>query len=98
MSKTALHQRTTHVLIVTSKTDSHPIPRYVFTFRTIDRLEERGVERVSARDDLQREIEPSLVKTNIEIINVFNSSVGKTSDRQTGTHMGFSWHINTILN
>ena len=63
---------------------------------TIDHMEERGVERVSAQDDLQRETEPSLIKTNIEII--FNISVGKTSDRKNGTHMDFSWRIYTVLN
>ena len=61
-----------------NKTSHHQSPggeRKYTKHHTIDLLEERGVERVSAQDDLQREIEPSLVKTNIEII--FNSNVRK---------------------
>jgi len=95
MSKTALHQRTTHVLIVTSKTDSHPILRYVFTFRTIDRLEERGVERSSARRSFLKGRDCR--RQSDEHWKRFKDNTGNTSVRRDGAHMGISERIDTIL-
>ena len=57
--------------------------------RIIDRLEERGVERGSARRS-------SLKGRERAIVNQMN--IGKTSERGCGPHMGFSERTDTILN
>ena len=63
---------------------------------TIDRLEERGVERGSARRSSSKGRERAIVnQTNIGTDSNF---VGETSGRRRGAHMGFSERINTILN
>ena len=64
---------------------------------TIDRLEERGVERRSARRSSLKGRERAIVsQTNIGIVS--NATLGETSERRGGAHMGFSERIDTILN
>ena len=64
---------------------------------TVDRLEERGVERGSARRSSLKGRERAIVnQTNIGTVS--KATLGKTSDSQGGVHMGFSERIDTILN
>ena len=64
---------------------------------TIDRLEERGLERGSARrSSLKRTREGH--RQSDEHWNRFEGNVGETSERQGGAHVGFSERIDTILN
>ena len=64
---------------------------------TIDRLEERGVERGSAgRSSFERTREGH--RQSDEHWNRFKGNVGETSDRRGAAHMGFSERIDTILN
>ena len=64
---------------------------------TIDRLEERGVERGSARRFfLERTREGH--RQSDEHWNRFKDNAGENSERQGGAHMGFSERIDTILN
>ena len=55
---------------------------------TIDRLEERGTEKGSARR--------SSLKGRT--LDRFKGNAGGTSERRGGAHMGFSERIDTILN
>ena len=61
---------------------------------TINRLEERGVERGNAQQSSLRGLERAIVnQTNIGTI------LGKqTLERRGGAHMGLPRHIDTILN
>ena len=64
---------------------------------TIDRLEERGVERGSARLTIflwkdEREGH----RQSDEHWNRFKGNAGETSERRGGAHMGFSERIDTI--
>ena len=61
---------------------------------TIDRLEERGVERGSVRRSLDERGPPSIRRN----WNRFKGSVGETCDRWGGALMGFSERIDTTLN
>ena len=64
---------------------------------TIDRLEERGVERGSARrSSLKGRERVTVSQTNIG--TCFKSSVGETAERRDGAHMGISEHTHIILN
>ena len=64
---------------------------------TIDRLEEKGVERGSARRSSLKGRERAIVsQTNIG--TVFQGNVGETSERRGEAHMGFSERLDTILN
>ena len=64
---------------------------------TIDRLEERGMERGSARRSSLIGRERAIVsQTNIGIVS--KATVGETSERRDGAHMGVSERIATILN
>ena len=64
----------------------------------IDRLEERGVERGSARRSSLKGRERAIVdKTNIGTVS--QATLGKlTSERRGGAHMGISERINATLN
>ena len=63
---------------------------------TIDRLEERGVERGSARRSSLKGRERAIVsQTNIGTL--WKATLGKLL-RRDGAHVGFSECINTILN
>ena len=58
---------------------------------TIDRLEERSVERGSARRSSLKGRKWAIVnQTNIG--TCFKSNVGETAERRDGAHMGFSEH------
>ena len=59
---------------------------------TIDRLEERGVERGSARRSSLKG------RQSDEHWNRFNGNFGETSERRSAVHMGFSEPIDTVLN
>ena len=60
-------------------------------------LEERGVERGSARQSSLRGRERAIVnQTNIGTIS--KPTLGETSESRDGAHMGFSERIDTILN
>ena len=62
----------------------------------IDRQEERGVERGSARLSSLKGREGH--RQSDELWNRFKGNVEKTSERRGGAHMGFSEDIDTILN
>ena len=61
-------------------------------YHTIDRLEERGVERASARRSSLKGRERAIVK------QTFQLEPFQTSDRRGGAQVGFSERIYTILN
>ena len=64
---------------------------------TTDRLEERGVERGNARRSSLKGRERAIVnQTNIETVS--KTTLGETSERRSGAHMGFSESIDNILN
>ena len=64
-------------------------------YHTIDRPEERGAERGSARrSSLKRTREGH--RQSDEHWNCFKGNVGEPSERRGGTHMGFSERIDTI--
>ena len=63
---------------------------------TIDRLEERGVERGSARRSSSKGRDRAIFSQN-EHLNLLKSNIGENSDRRDGAHMCFSEHIDTIL-
>ena len=64
---------------------------------TIDRLEEKGVERGSARRSSLRGRERAIVnQTNSGPVS--KATDGETSERKGGAHVGFSERIVTILN
>ena len=64
---------------------------------TIDRLEERGVERGSARRSSLKGRERAIVsQTNIGTVS--KATLWETSERRGGAQMGFSKRIDTILN
>ena len=75
---------------------------------TIDHLEERGMERGSARQSSLKGQERAIINQTIKSSmkpwnhdkhwNHFKGNVGETSDRWGGAHVGFSKHIDTILN
>ena len=63
---------------------------------TTDRLEERGVERGSARrSSLKRTRERH--RQSDEHWNRFKGHVGETSERRGGAHMGFSERMGVLL-
>ena len=67
---------------------------------TSDRLEERGVQRGSARRSSLKGREatrPSSIRQTLEPFQRQRWGL-ETSDRGAGEHMGFSGRINTILN
>ena len=64
---------------------------------TIDRLEERSVERGSARRSSLKRTRKGHRQSN-EHWNRFKGNVGETSERRGGAYMGFSERIDTILN
>ena len=64
---------------------------------TIDHLEERGVERGSARRSSLKGMRAGHHQSD-EHWNFFKGDSGETSDRWDGAHMGFSERIDTILN
>ena len=64
---------------------------------TIDRLEERGVERGSARRSSFERTREGLRQSD-EHWNRFKGNAGETSERRGGARMGFSERIDTILN
>ena len=66
-------------------------------YHTIDRLEERSVQRGSARRSSLKGRGPSSVR-QILYWNCFKCDGGETSDRRDGAHTGFSERIETILN
>ena len=59
---------------------------------TIDCLEERGVERGSARRERESH------RQSDEHWNRFKGNVGETFERQSGAPMGFTERLDTILN
>ena len=63
-----------------------------------DRLEEKGVERGSARRSSLKGRERDIVnQTNIRTVS--KATLGKTSERRGGAHiMGFPERVDTILN
>ena len=64
---------------------------------TTDRLEERGVERGSARRSSLKGRERAIVNlTNIGTVS--KATLGDTSERRSGAHMGFSESTDNILN
>ena len=64
---------------------------------TIDRLEERGVERGSARRSSLKGRERVIVsQTNIGTVS--KAKLGQLLERRGGAQMGFSQRIDTILN
>ena len=64
---------------------------------TINRLEERGVERGNARRSSLKGREKAIVlQTNIGTFS--KATLGETSERRDGAHIGFSERIDTILN
>ena len=63
---------------------------------TIDRLEERGVERGSARRSSSKGRDRAIVSQN-EHLNLLKSNIGENCDRRDGAPMCFSEHIDTIL-
>ena len=71
---------------------------------TIDRLEERGVDRASARRSslkgreraIKDERGPSSIRRTVEPLQ--RRHWGNFPERQSGAHMGFSERIDTILN
>ena len=63
---------------------------------TIDHLEERGMERGSARWSSLKGREGH--RQSDKRWNHFKGNVGETSERWGGAHMGFSVWIDTILN
>ena len=65
--------------------------------QTIDRLEERGVGRGSARrSSFERTREGH--RQSDEHWNCFTDNTRETSERRGGAHMGFSETIDTTLN
>ena len=64
---------------------------------TIDRLEERGVERGSARRSFLKGRERVIVSQTNIYRHRFKGNDGETSERLGGAHMGFSERIDTIL-
>ena len=66
----------------------------------IDHLEERGVERGTARTARRSSFERTRDghRLSDEHWNRFKGNVGETSERRGGAHMGFSKHKDTILN
>ena len=71
---------------------------YVHVFYTIDCLEEREALKKEALNDLFLERTREGHRQSDEHWNRFKGNVGETSERRGGAHMGFSEHINTILN
>ena len=65
---------------------------------TIDCLEERGMERRSARRSSLKGRERAIVKRTDIGRNCFRGDVGETSETRGRAHMGFYERINTILN
>ena len=65
--------------------------------RTIDRIEERVMERGSARRASLKGRERAIVKSD-EQRNRFKGDIRETSQRQGGANMGFSERIDTIMN
>ena len=64
---------------------------------TVDRLEERGVDRGSSRRPSLKGRERAIVRqTNIGTVS--KATLGKTSERPSGAHMGFSERIDTASN
>ena len=62
-----------------------------------DHLEERGMERGSARRSSLKGRETAIVsQTNIGTVS--KATLGVTSERRGGAHMGNSQRIDTILN
>ena len=64
---------------------------------TIDRLEERSVERGSERRSSLKRMREGHCQSE-EHWSRLKGNVGKTSERQGGAHMSFSERIDTILN
>ena len=64
---------------------------------TVDRLEEKGVERGSARRSSLKGRERASV-SQINTGQVSKVTLGKTSDRRGGAHMGFSERTDTTFN
>ena len=62
---------------------------------TMDCLEERGVDRGSARRPSLKGRESH--RQSDEHWNCFKGDVGQASERRGGAHMGFSEHIDAIL-
>ena len=63
---------------------------------TIARLEERGVDRGSARRSSLKEGQRVIVSQTKR--NIGKGDDGKTSERRCEAHMGFSERIDTIVN
>ena len=64
---------------------------------TVGRLEERGVDRGSSRRPSLKGRERAIVnQTNIGTVS--KATLGETSERRDGEHMGFSERIDTALN
>ena len=65
---------------------------------TIDRLEERGVERGSARRSSFKGQERAIIMQSHERWNRFKGNCGETCERRSGAPMGFSESTDTVLN
>ena len=65
---------------------------------TNDRLEERGVERGSARRSSLKGRERVVIVNQTNIGTVSKATLGKTSERRGGAHMGFYARRDKILN
>ena len=64
---------------------------------TVDRLEERGVDRGSSRRPSLKGRERVIFRqTNIGTVS--KATLGETSEKRSGAHMGFSERIDTVLN
>ena len=75
----------------------HYLREYSQGRHTIYRLEERGVERgITRRSSLTGRERAIVNQTNNGTVS--KETLGETSERQGGAHIGFSDRIDTILN
>ena len=76
----------------------HYLRAQSYGHHTIDRLEKRGVERGSARRSSLKGRERVVIVNQTNIGTVSKATLGKTSERRGGAHMGFYARRDKILN